>query len=1202
MTRHHSRLSGETSPYLLRHAVNPVDWFPWGEAAFQAARDGDRPVFLSVGYSTCHFCHLMERESFEDPEIARFLNEHFVAVKVDREERPDIDDVYMTATSALGTGGWPMSVFLLPSGEPFFAGTYFPPRGTGGRPGFLDLLRRIRDLWIQERGELTRQAEELSAAVRDANTPRSAGGLSLETLRAARKSLERSFDPGHGGFGRAPKFPNVSAISLLIRDHVLATRSATERAPETTALRMAAQSLEAMMHGGICDHLGGGFFRYSTDERWRVPHFEKMVTDQAELARVYLEAFQLTQHGGFRRVVHETLDFVLRELRSPSGGFFSALDADTEGQEGKYYLWTAEELRNVCAEPAASHFAAFYGVAASGDVHGSSVLCSTASREEVARRFGIPEAAFVESLELAREAALLARSKRTPPELDDKILTAENGLLISVLCRAGLVLDEPRYLQAAEDCATFLWENLRDSSGRLLRAFRGQPGPTEAFAEDYANLALGFVQLHEATGELRYLERALELTQRLLADYVEPETQALSRVRLGAESLFARSGTSRDGASPPATATLACLLVRLSAHTGRPELRDKAEALLRSVAGDVKRSPTSHTAVLIAASELLFEPLSLVITGSTEHARPLLTAATRGLGVPLVLSRVLPGQLETSPLAMGRAAAEGGAKAYLCRGVTCQQPTTDPDELRAQIREALAAGSHRRELGRRVNRGRATPEATRAHLDRALVPAAMRRLMAGLEVAGIGVGTHRVGLDTPHHREALQTALAGGQNLIDTSPAYALGDSERLIGEVLESLAADGMPRESFVIATKLGVALGAQSEQVDQNSAWRAAAVPVSPGGTLLAGAFCLHPEFLARQLDDSRERLCVDHLDVVLIQGPEQYLASGRSNEELILALREVFLLLEDQVREGKVGHYGIMTATATRAPSDRVAIDPLKLRDLAAEVSGPGHHFRVVELPINLLERDALTPRSFDPALPSTSLCARLRAAGLDVWAARPLSGVTEASMMRLIDPPRDDAASPPSLSSARYKVASLEAEFETTLAPRLRLTGVRAQGPLLPIAGSLGRTLEQVETLEQFDLAESSLITPQIRGLLGQLDRAFGDDPGRDWARFRQAYVRAVGTYLAAVREVALGKNRAQLAALRLEIPTSPEFRELDRTRAVPLDFLGWSLGLLLDHPEISVVLLGQRKKKHAEAARDLLLSASPGEDARPTTPH
>lgn len=1182
-----SRLAHETSPYLLQHAHNPVDWFPWGIEAHDKAKTEDKPILLSIGYSACHWCHVMERESFANESIAAQMNQSFVCIKVDREERPDLDELYMTATVALsGQGGWPMTVFLTPSGEPFFAGTYFPPTNVSGRPSFPSLLARISEMWKTDRKTLLDQAQSLTEQVRATQLLEPKAGVSESALRAACRSLSQSFDEAFGGFGGAPKFPAPGALRLLFRTH--------RRTGEPELLHMATRTLDGMLEGGMFDQLGGGFCRYSVDRSWLVPHFEKMLYDNAQLADVYIEGFQVTGSATYRRVARQTLDYVLREMQSPRGGFFSSVDADSEGIEGKYYVFSRAEATRAIGEPAATHFCAFYGITDDGNFEGKNVLTARRSIKEVAKEFGIDPGLLIENLELGREKLLAYRQTRVAPDVDDKVLTAWNGLMIRALAHGGRTFGEDRYLASATRAADFLLapahlgEGMRRPDGGLYRTSRAGRAHQPAFLEDYFFLIDGLLALYEACGTERYLTEAITLTERALSGFSASDGSFYS-TEDGREQLIARPHSGSDSALPSANAVACSVLTRLSVYADRPEWRARALQIPSAFGTKIKRAPRAYCGLLCAVDALLEQPLEIVLAGDASDEQFSEMAMTLG-------GRFLPGRVEVrltaapetaTPLTHQRFSAGKPALTYLCQDFTCKRPAETAAELAALLDESEASllETRHRELGGQKFEGRATPSATGKLRDRSPHKGAFTEL-DGLWVSRVGLGSHRIGLDHPDHRAAVGLALDSGINFIDTSPSFAFGDSERLLGEVLaEKFDSDRLARDQVVLISKVGVFVGPEAEDLERRR--KTAPIPFScpldPKAaaqgeqSLRAGAFCLDPELLERQISASLERLKCTHLDVCLIQSPEHYLAAGKSLEELAQALRAAIQHLEAEVSRGRIGRYGVFSNTVCREKSDPLALDITVLVGLAQELNGDAHHFKVLELPINVAESAAL----------STSGAARIsekaRSLGVSLLACRPLSPIVDNALLRLVDPPPpEEGTGGDALRKARYRVASLEAEFETTFAAQLRLAKKLGEGPVLPLSGALGQALEHVATREQFELAETTMITPRLRHLLGQLDRAFDGD--QKWSKFREKYVHAVGTWLATVREASTEKNRVLLAELEQRLQTSAEFGALFQTGFAPQTWIERALRPLCESQTITSVLVGLRNPDHV---RDVL---------------
>ncbi len=597
-----NRLARESSPYLLLHKDNPVDWYPWGEEAFARARAEDKPIFLSVGYSTCYWCHVMERESFSSPEIARQMNEGFVCVKVDREERPDVDEIYMAATQLITrSGGWPNSVFLTPDRKPFFAGTYFPPVDGRGRPGFPTVLQGLREAWAFRRPELLQQAERVAQAMRQHLASPGGRADSLpgpDLADAVRRGLAERFDPEWGGFGRAPKFPTPANLLFLL-----------ERATDDEAREMLLHTLDRMARGGLMDQLAGGFHRYSTDEAWLVPHFEKMLYDNASLAWLYAEASALAPGEGFERVARQTLDFVLREMTGPEGGCLSAIDAETDGHEGAYYTWTAEELDAFLPGPEGRLFRAVYGLEGPPSFEGERyVLYLHTPLAEQARAAGLAEAELLRRLEPGRRALLEARSRRPRPLTDDKVLADWNGLVIGALARAGARLAEPRYVAAAERAATFVLSRLVDpGDGTLLHAWREGRAHVPAFLDDYAFLVEGLLQLHGATAEARWLEEAVRLAgeqDRRLGDAAGGGWFAAGED----PRLLFRSKPAFDGAVAAGNGVAAINAVDLARLTGDASWSDRAESAVLAFAEGMEQAPLAHVTLVRALERLLEAP------------------------------------------------------------------------------------------------------------------------------------------------------------------------------------------------------------------------------------------------------------------------------------------------------------------------------------------------------------------------------------------------------------------------------------------------------------------------------------------------------------------------------------------------------------------------------------------------------------------
>ena len=693
-----NRLILEASPYLRQHAHNPVDWRPWGAAAFAEARALGRPIFLSVGYATCHWCHVMEHESFEDLAIAKLLNSRYVPVKVDREERPDVDAVYMAAVQAMGLGGgWPMSVWIAPGrgtpgqdlhGMPFFAGTYFPPRQRrGSRPGFEGVLTDLADRFEREPEAIVAKGQRIASQLRR-QLEMDWAGVDADVLAVDRLvgQLKQVYDNTHGGTQRPPKFPSNIPYGLLFR-HYLRTGDRESR-------RMALHSLERMSMGGIYDHVGGGFARYSTDARWLVPHFEKMLYDQALIALSLVEAWQVSAKPVYARVARQTLDYVLREQQAPGGAFYSATDADSEGVEGLYFLWTVKQLVEALGKDDGALVAEIYGATAAGNFEGSNILHLTTPLAAWAERKGVSEARLMARLDKALERLRRLRNKRVPPLRDDKILTAWNGLMISALARAGFMLDEPRYRDAAARAADDLLRHQRDKQGRLLRLRLNGQAKGKAFVDDHAFLIDGLLELLAATGDARWLRAAVSLQRQQDRWHAAPRGAGFFRTASDAESLLARDKPDRDGALPGGNSLAALNLLRLAALTGDATWANGAKATLRAFSRRLRGYPFALTRMLEAVETQAWPLKELVIVRSEDSDpadfEPMLAALRANWQPHHVLLTVAMGpELEElgklAPIARQKVARGGRVTAYVCQAGSCRLPTTRPKEMIEQL-------------------------------------------------------------------------------------------------------------------------------------------------------------------------------------------------------------------------------------------------------------------------------------------------------------------------------------------------------------------------------------------------------------------------------------------------------------------------------------------------------------------------------------
>ena len=679
-----NRLIHETSPYLLQHAHNPVEWYAWGKQALERAKEEDRLILLSIGYSACHWCHVMERESFENEAIAALMNEHYVNIKVDREERPDLDDIYMAATLTMnhGQGGWPMTLFLTPDLEPVFAGTYFPPAEGFGRPGFATLLTSIATAWREDREKLRNSAGQLVEHLRQQRASGPALAVGEAELRLALVQYAEDFDSAFGGFGAAPKFPPATALSLLLRLH--------QRFRDPHALLMVRTTLNAMARGGMYDHIGGGFARYSTDRQWLVPHFEKMLYDNALLTRTYLEAYQVTGDPCYRRTATATLDYILREMISAEGGIYSSTDADSEGEEGKFFVWTPGQIAAVLEQQEAHRFNAYYDITPGGNWEGKSIPNTPRSLEIVAEELGITAEELQLSLDEAVPKLHEARLRRVAPGLDDKILTAWNGLMITGLADGYRVLGEARYLEAAQRAADFILVTLTRADGGLLRTYRAGKAHLNAYLEDYAYLGEGLIDLYEAGGEVKYLREAERLLERVLSDFLDEESGAFYNTARDHETLIVRYRDGADGATPSSNAVAASALARLSFHLDRNDLRIAAMRAIKAYGSMIARYPRGFAESLCVVDLLLEGPVELALVGKKgttdlEALRREVAQHYLPNSIQAIYDPTARDGAEGLPLLEGKTLVNGKAALYVCRGFACQAPLTSLAEVKSAL-------------------------------------------------------------------------------------------------------------------------------------------------------------------------------------------------------------------------------------------------------------------------------------------------------------------------------------------------------------------------------------------------------------------------------------------------------------------------------------------------------------------------------------
>ncbi len=682
----YNRLKDEKSPYLLQHAANPVDWYPWSEEAFEKAKAEDKPIFLSIGYSTCHWCHVMEHESFEDSSVAELMNAAFVNIKVDREERPDIDDIYMTVCQMLTrSGGWPLTIIMTPDKEPFFAATYIPKQSRHKRPGMLDLIPRISQVWNNERSRILNSAEEITEHLTRASKGAPGEQLDSTLLDTAYQQLAQTYEPEYGGFGQSPKFPTAHNFMYLMRRFY--------RTKDATALSMVETTLKSMRKGGIFDHVGYGFHRYSTDREWLVPHFEKMLYDQAIIAMAYTEAWQTTGDSSYKRTAGEIYEYVLRDMTSPDGAFYSAEDADSEGEEGKFYVWSMEELFEILGEEDGRIYARVYNFSEDGNFLeeatrerlGTNIPHLQESLDELAVDLDTSPDELRKNLEASRQKLFEVREKRIHPLKDDKVLSDWNGLMIAALAKSAMAFQEPPLADAASRAADFVLTNMRREDGRLMHRFRDGELAIDAFLDNYAFMIWGLIELYQATFDSRYLVEAVKLNEMAIEDFWDAESSGFFFTANDAEKLLVRRKDIYDGATPSGNSVMMYNLVRLARMTGKTLYEDYAMHLGKAFSALVKQYPAAYTQLMIAMEFMQGPTHEVVIAGNPEHQSTM--AMSAALAKPFLPNKVVvlangDSAIETlAPFTANMFSDGNQSAAYVCQNFACELPTTNINKM-----------------------------------------------------------------------------------------------------------------------------------------------------------------------------------------------------------------------------------------------------------------------------------------------------------------------------------------------------------------------------------------------------------------------------------------------------------------------------------------------------------------------------------------
>jgi hypothetical protein len=1202
-SREPNRLIHETSPYLLQHAYNPVEWYPWGREALEAAKQRNSPILLSIGYSACHWCHVMERESFENEAIAALMNRWFVCIKVDREERPDLDEIYMAATVAMnqGQGGWPMTVFLTPEQEPFFAGTYFPPEGRWGRPGFPDLLKKIADVWSHDPNQVRQQARDLTSRLqREWQTPAPVT-VSEQVLDSVVSEYRQDFDSRFGGFGRAPKFPPAAGLSLLLRCH--------RRTGDPAALEMVTTTLNAMAAGGIYDHIGGGFARYSTDERWLVPHFEKMLYDNALLAKTYLEAFQVTGDAAYRNVVTEVLDYIRREMTDAEGGFYSATDADSEGVEGKFFVWTPEEVaRAVGNEEEARRFCACYDISPQGNWEHKSIPNRMRPLDAIARELHVTTDELNDTIRRVRPLLYAARTQRVPPGLDDKIITAWNGMMISAMAEAARVLGRSDYLDAACKAANFLLQAHRTDDGRLLRTSRHGRAHLDAVLEDYAFLGEALIDVYEASGEGRYLEAAQGLAERLMRSFQDADQGGFFTTGKEHEALIVRGREGADGATPSGNAVAAMFLARLSFHFDRADFREAAVGAVRAYGKQLTRYPRGFAKTLAVVDFLAEGPVELALVGAPDDPRyGAIRDAMREAYLPnriVAISHRGDG-VSPHPLLSGKRTVNGSPALYICRNFSCQQPLTEATAVADTLREASKRFCERAggfKLHGRQLPGCATAEGTARYAVRAVnEPRADGRFEHGFTRFGrtgwtgsrLGFGCYRIDGTDPEQEQALATALRSGVNVIDTSTNYMDGESERIAGSVLAGLAAkNDVARDEVIVVSKIGYVQGHNLKEAEtRERAGRPYPEMVKYGEGIW---HCIHPEFLADQLDASLDRLGLATLDVCLLHNPEYMLSEaaqrGEGNlEELregfYTRIERAFAYFESQVAAGRIRWYGVSSNTVGRDAQDSESTSLFRLLSAAANAAKtcavPDHHFAVLQCPMNLFEHDVWSRPNTGPRNEQTVLDLAQQV-DLAVLVNRPLNAMpsSSGSMLRLAEVRLEGETG--HLDDALQSVRELEEEYRTTLASLISYGGKGLHPKdFFNWAEELASVRSRLQGLEHWEQIEHHMIAPHVNQVLQAIPRVLQGTASEQWEAWRDRYIPRLLSVLGMFRREAAEISQARIQ--HVAVALNPMLPESKRTESMSRK----ALWVLASTPGVSCVLNGMRTVRYVQDSTAVL---------------
>lgn len=1159
----------ESSPYLLQHAYNPVNWYPWNEEALKLAREKQLPIFLSIGYSSCHWCHVMEKESFNDPDIAQLMNDAFICIKVDREERPDLDELYMQATLALnnGQGGWPMTVLLTPdTQEPFFASTYLPPYDTPERPGLSSLIPHIQEAWKNAPDQIKHQAKHLMDQLRKNQEEHVQKSLGAQVIHDAVAYAKENFDLEYGGFGRPPKFPPCGTLSLLMRY--------AHRTQDSQARQIVERTLNAMAFGGIFDHLGGGFARYALDEKWRIPHFEKMLYDNALLTRLYTDAFSFTHNAVYRQVLEQTIEFAKRELLSPSGGFYSSIDADSDGEEGAFYTWTHEEVKALLSPEELPVICAYYGITEEGNWEGTNILHSPLAAQCIAANLQLPLDEFFNRLGSGRIKLIKAREQRTPPSKDEKIICSWNALMIDALAEAGRVLNKLEVIQLAEHVADFLMTHLFQDP-HLHRIFCKENIYGTALLEDYAYLAQALITLYEATGKELYLSQAKHLSEIMVKRFLDPSSGAFFSTPHDYEPLCMRRKEGLDGSLPSPNAVAAHILARLSSYYQSPELLQKATQAIEAHGETIEAHPHGFYWSLCTLDSIIEGPVEMVLCGDPEL--PSTHSLQREFYQYYLPRRTLitsiPNAPSTLPLAKGKERQGGFSTLYLCKNKCCLSPVTQTSEIPQRIEELSFDPSPL------LLAGKATPEDTQHHIAD-LSPFARRELgSTGLQVTCLGFGTYRIADEIAEHRDALRLALKEGCNVIDTSTNYADGQSEHCIGRILR----ENGSRNALVVMTKVGYVQG-------HNLLWekqREKEGTPTPEMVKVSGDcyHCIHPQFITEQIQQSRNRLQLQTLDIVLLHNPEYFLQTAENSlaggsfqhkQEFCRRTEAAFKCLEKHVAEGIIQYYGVSSNTLIEDPALPTTVSLDLLWKAAEKAGGENHHFRVIQCPLNLHEEGAVNCKNQE----GSTLLEAAREKQLGVFINRPLNAIVDQEMIRFADVsiPEDGIDFPAYLE----RMQELETLWKDKFAPQV-ITKPHSTPPreFFNYAEILHSLYQKTPPFLMWEQIRDQQLLPRVQHIFSLLDPHLMKKQAHPWQEWKGAYLSHFQILLHGIhRKAALAQNEKNQNIHRSVDSFLPEDKRKQSLSQKAL----WTLA---STPGVTCVLNGMRRTHYVKDSMEIL---------------